>query len=33
MDPDPDSDADPAIFVNDFQDANIELIALKSFST
>jgi hypothetical protein len=33
MDPDPNSDADPAIFVIDFQDANKEIIAFKGFST
>ncbi len=33
MDPDPDSDpdADPAIFINDLQDANKKQIFLQSF--
>jgi hypothetical protein len=32
MEPDPDADPDPALFVIDFQDANKKLIFLKSFS-
>ncbi len=32
MDPDPDADPDPALFVIDLQDANKKLIFVKCFS-
>jgi hypothetical protein len=32
MDPDPDSDPEPAIFVTDLQDANKKIIFIKKFA-